>query len=66
MEECQRVCHTKRDAHSPKCGREMIRLLMRLQQQGAFYKVRGANSRNVQQPKRKEGKAAVYSRATCG
>lgn len=65
MKECQRVCQRKTAAHSHKCGREMIKLLMRPYQQGDFYRGRGANSRNVQQRKRKERKAAVYSLATC-
>lgn len=53
----QRERQTNRAAHSHRCGAETI-ILMRLCQQGAFYRARGANSRNVQQQRKKERKSS--------
>lgn len=58
MEQWQTVCHTKRAAHSHKRGREMIKLL-RLYQQGTFYRVRGANSRNGREKRERQLFTAV-------
>lgn len=53
-------------AHIRKCGREMIKLQMRMFPAGGeHYRLRGANSRDAQQRRRKERKAAVYECATC-
>lgn len=53
----QRERQTNRAAHGHRCGAETI-ILMSLCRQGAFYRARGANTRNVQQQRKKERKSS--------
>lgn len=59
MEECQRAGRAKRAAHGHKCAGEMIRLLMSLYQQEAFYRAKGTKS-----SRRKKGERRALT-ATC-